>query len=300
MSRNGAGVYSLPAGSLVANGDTSDASDLNTPLSDIEADLNVARPIVAGGTGATTAAAARSNLGLVIGTNVQAYDAGLQSISGLTTAADKGIYTTASDTYATFDLTAAGRTIGGVSALGTSRQLFAMDSAGTGLTWVDDEYYGVLQSAYTLTSTVSQQKLFNWSANGALTLPTGTYRFDMGLSITGMSATSGNAAIGLLGAGTATLATIRYFAYSADTGSFPAAADMFSSTSANTAAFTAQGTTATSLAACFSGVFDVTASGTIIPSVTLATAAAAAVGAGSYFRCRKMGPTATATVGPWS
>jgi hypothetical protein len=64
MSRNGAGVYSLPAGSTVSNGDTSDASDLNTPLADLEADMNVARPIVAGGTGATSAAAALVNLGL--------------------------------------------------------------------------------------------------------------------------------------------------------------------------------------------------------------------------------------------
>jgi len=46
-----------------------------------------------------------------IGVTVQAYDAGLQSIAGLTTAADKMIYTTASDTYAVTDLTAAGRAI---------------------------------------------------------------------------------------------------------------------------------------------------------------------------------------------
>ncbi len=64
MSRNGSGVYSLPGGSTVTNGDTSDASDLNVPLADIEADLNVARPVVAGGTGATSASAALVNLGL--------------------------------------------------------------------------------------------------------------------------------------------------------------------------------------------------------------------------------------------
>jgi hypothetical protein len=57
------------------------------------------------------AAAQRTTLGLAIGTNVQAYDAGLQSISGLTTAANKMIYTTASDTYAVTDLTAAGRAL---------------------------------------------------------------------------------------------------------------------------------------------------------------------------------------------
>jgi len=62
LARDGSGTYSLPAGSTIANGDTSDASDLNTPLADIAADLNVARPIVAGGTGATTAAAARANI----------------------------------------------------------------------------------------------------------------------------------------------------------------------------------------------------------------------------------------------
>ena len=64
-----------------------------------------------GGTGASDAATARVNLGVVIGTNVQAYDAGLQSISGLTTAANQGIYATASDTYAVFSLTAAGRAL---------------------------------------------------------------------------------------------------------------------------------------------------------------------------------------------
>jgi hypothetical protein len=66
---------------------------------------------VAGGTGASTALAARANLGLEIGVNVQAYDAGLLSIAGLTTLADRSIYTTASDTYAVYTLTAAGRAI---------------------------------------------------------------------------------------------------------------------------------------------------------------------------------------------
>jgi hypothetical protein len=46
-----------------------------------------------------------------IGSTVQAYDAGLQSISGLTTTADRMIYTTAADTYAVTTLTTAGRAL---------------------------------------------------------------------------------------------------------------------------------------------------------------------------------------------
>jgi hypothetical protein len=64
-----------------------------------------------GGTGASNAGTARTNLGLAIGTDVQAYDAGLASIAGLTTVADRMIYTTASDTYAVTTLTSAGRAI---------------------------------------------------------------------------------------------------------------------------------------------------------------------------------------------
>jgi hypothetical protein len=56
-------------------------------------------------------ATARASLGVSIGSDVQAYAPGLASIAGLTTAADKMIYTTASNTYATADLTPFARTI---------------------------------------------------------------------------------------------------------------------------------------------------------------------------------------------
>ena len=56
--------------------------------------------IADGGTGASTASDARTNLGLAIGTDVQAYDAGLASIAGLSTSADELIYLTGADTYA--------------------------------------------------------------------------------------------------------------------------------------------------------------------------------------------------------
>ena len=64
MPRNSAGQYTLPNGSVAVPGSIIYAATHNVPIQDIAFDLNVARPIGAGGTGATTAAAARSNLGV--------------------------------------------------------------------------------------------------------------------------------------------------------------------------------------------------------------------------------------------
>jgi hypothetical protein len=95
------------SGATVSNGGTFTTVNISGGSITGITDLAIAD----GGTGASTASAARTNLGVALGTNVQAYDAGLQSISGLTTTADQMIYTTSSDTYATTSLTSAGRAL---------------------------------------------------------------------------------------------------------------------------------------------------------------------------------------------
>ena len=84
-----------------------------------------------GGTGASTAANARTNLGLAIGSDVQAYDAGLQSIAGLTTNTDQLIYTTAADTYATTGLTTYGRSLINDADAATARTTLGLGSIAT-------------------------------------------------------------------------------------------------------------------------------------------------------------------------
>ena len=86
-----------------------DPAAANTPIAVGGAIKNNAgTPVLATG---ITDAEIQALINLEPGTDVQAYDAGLASIAGLTTVADKLIYTTASDTYATADLTSAGRAL---------------------------------------------------------------------------------------------------------------------------------------------------------------------------------------------
>lgn len=110
MPRTG-GVYSPPAGTKGTSGTTIQSSRYNALVDDLTADANAARPITAGGTGSTNATAARTALGLTPGTDVQAYDALLQAIAGLTTAANQIIYTTAPDAVAVTSITTYGRSL---------------------------------------------------------------------------------------------------------------------------------------------------------------------------------------------
>lgn len=64
MPRDGSNQYAPPGGTLATPLTPVASAPYNAFVNDIATDQNTPRPIVAGGTGATTAAAARSNLGI--------------------------------------------------------------------------------------------------------------------------------------------------------------------------------------------------------------------------------------------
>lgn len=149
------------------------------------------------------------------------------------------------------------------------------------------EYWMMLSSGYTLTSTTSTQRLFNATANGALTLGVGVYSYEARFTLSSMSATSGNLAFNILGAGTATISSdaLSYVTGQDGTGVGGQSGAPFSGTvSANPSV--SAGTNLTYGANIF-GMFRVTAAGTVIPSVALATAAAAVVSAGSHIAFKR-------------
>jgi hypothetical protein len=75
MPRDGSGIYTTPAGTTAVPDTTIESAKYNANVADVAADLNAARPIVAGGTGATSAATARANLDAeVAGVQVTNYD----------------------------------------------------------------------------------------------------------------------------------------------------------------------------------------------------------------------------------
>lgn len=163
------------------------------------------------------------------------------------------------------------------------------------------EYFVCLAATHTLDNVATEQGLFDSVGTGTLTIPAGTYFFEALVSISSMDATSGNASFDILGAGTATLGSVLYAIKGVDGAVATAAAAVINmSNAAQSTAAMVTAATETALQAEIRGTFRATVGGTIIPSVTLANAAAAVVAVGSFFRCRRVGAVATTTRGPWS
>ena len=75
MPRDGSGVYSTPTGTYGTPNAKILSAPYNSNVDDVAADLNTPRPIVAGGTGATTAAGALTALGAASTSYVDTQDA---------------------------------------------------------------------------------------------------------------------------------------------------------------------------------------------------------------------------------
>lgn len=153
----------------------------------------------------------------------------------------------------------------------------------------------------TLPNDLNLNAIFNSPTNGRVTLPTGVYEFFGIFIITAMSTTSGNALINLLGAGTAVIGSWMWRLSGIDNSTPSTLLDddsAYFQTNAS-AASAVTGGTGSALRLCIEGSFEVTTTGTLIPSIDLVTAAAAVVQDGSFLDIERIGNSGLVSIGAW-
>lgn len=312
----GVGTGDSPEFTAVNIGHASDTTVSRASAGDISVEGNIVYraggtdvPVSDGGTGSSTAAGARVNLLPTLTGNtlkVLRVNAGETDVEWSTAGGGSGDVTgpgSATDNaIARFDGTGGKTLQNSAVVINDDGEIRSSINSGACTGVVQSVHWCMLTADYTLASSIVEQKLFDTTANGTLTLPTGVYHYEAFIYMTSMSGSTGNMAFDPVGAGTAVTDRWGHAFVGVDNSSPLNPLQLYGS-----AAVTQQSGDAimnsgsgTGLRFSANGMFRISTGGTIIPSGTLKTAAAAVVKAGSWFKITRLGADSETYVGAWT